>query len=57
MNLRMLTPPHTGEQVYLCYGRHSNLELLELYGFVLEDNPHDEVAVVIALAVVHLFYL
>ena len=31
-----------GEQVFLCYGRHSNLELLELYGFVLDDNPHGE---------------
>jgi len=31
-----------GEQVYLCYGRHSNLELLELYGFMLDENPHEE---------------
>lgn len=30
-----------GEQVFLCYGRHTNLELLQHYGFVLEDNPHD----------------
>ncbi|KAG2501249.1 hypothetical protein HYH03_001056 [Edaphochlamys debaryana] len=30
-----------GEQVMLCYGRHTNLELLEHYGFVLDDNPHD----------------
>ena len=25
----------------LCYGRHTNLGLLEHYGFVLENNPHD----------------
>ncbi|KXZ46488.1 hypothetical protein GPECTOR_43g924 [Gonium pectorale] len=34
-------PYRAGEQVFLCYGRHTNLELLEHYGFVLEDNPHD----------------
>ena len=28
------------EEVFLCYGRHTNLELLEHYGFVLENNPH-----------------
>jgi hypothetical protein len=31
--------------VLLCYGRYSNLELLEHYGFVLEDNPHDFAAI------------
>lgn len=32
-----------GEQVFLCYGRHTNLELLCHYGFVLPSgaNPHD----------------
>jgi hypothetical protein len=30
-----------GDQVFLCYGRHTNLELLEVYGFMLADNPHD----------------
>lgn len=30
-----------GDQVYLCYGTHTNLELLELYGFMLNDNPHE----------------
>jgi hypothetical protein len=30
-----------GEQVFLTYGRHTNLELLQLYGFLLPDNPHD----------------
>ncbi|GAX85075.1 hypothetical protein CEUSTIGMA_g12495.t1 [Chlamydomonas eustigma] len=32
-----------GDQVFLCYGRHSNLELLEHYGFMLDENPHDVV--------------
>ena len=27
--------------MYLCYGRHTNLELLEYYGFVLPTNSHD----------------
>lgn len=31
-----------GDQVFLCYGRHTNLDLLELYGFMLDDNPHDQ---------------
>lgn len=32
-----------GDQVFLCYGTHTNLELLEHYGFVLPAtlNPHD----------------
>lgn len=30
-----------GEQVFLCYGRHTNLHLLRYYGFCLEDNPHN----------------
>ena len=31
-----------GEQIMLCYGRHSNLSLLEHYGFMLPYvNPHD----------------
>ncbi len=45
------TLPHTlpcrykaGEQVFLCYGRHTNLELLKHYGFVLGSNPHDVAA-------------
>lgn len=32
-------PP--GAEVFLCYGSHTNLELLELYGFLLDHNPHD----------------
>ena len=27
--------------MFLCYGRHTNLGLLEHYGFVLASNPHD----------------
>ncbi|GBG59387.1 hypothetical protein CBR_g38413 [Chara braunii] len=34
-----------GEQVYLCYGEHENLDLLEHYGFLLEHNPNDAVRV------------
>ena len=29
------------DQVFLCYGRHSNLQLLIHYGFVLSTNTHD----------------
>jgi hypothetical protein len=29
--------------VFLCYGAYTNLELLELYGFLLPANPHDKV--------------
>ncbi|XP_068640278.1 protein SET DOMAIN GROUP 40 [Aristolochia californica] len=31
-----------GEQVLLCYGTYTNLELLEHYGFVLNSNPSDK---------------
>lgn len=34
-------PYKAGEQVFLCYGAHTNLDLLELYGFLLPSNPHD----------------
>lgn len=30
-----------GEEVYLTYGHHSNVKLLQEYGFVLESNCHD----------------
>lgn len=36
-------PYRKGEQVYLCYGSYTDLELLEHYGFLLPKNPHDEV--------------
>jgi hypothetical protein len=32
-----------GDQVFLCYGHYTNVELLALYGFLLEENPHDAV--------------
>ncbi|KAG2239298.1 hypothetical protein Bca52824_090158 [Brassica carinata] len=32
-----------GEQVLLCYGTYTNLELLEYYGFILEENSNDKV--------------
>ncbi|XP_038896047.1 protein SET DOMAIN GROUP 40 [Benincasa hispida] len=32
-----------GEQVLLSYGTYSNLELLEYYGFLLQENPNDKV--------------
>ncbi|XP_015881388.3 protein SET DOMAIN GROUP 40 isoform X1 [Ziziphus jujuba] len=31
------------EQVLLCYGTYTNLELLEHYGFFLYENPNDKV--------------
>ncbi|CAD5331934.1 unnamed protein product [Arabidopsis thaliana] len=34
---------HLGEQVLLCYGTYTNLELLEHYGFMLEENSNDKV--------------
>ncbi|KAI5069570.1 hypothetical protein GOP47_0015871, partial [Adiantum capillus-veneris] len=34
-----------GDQVLLCYGLYTNLELLEHYGFILPCNPNDKVFV------------
>lgn len=34
-----------GEQVLLSYGTYTNLELLEHYGFILNENPNDKVFV------------
>ncbi|XP_076954133.1 protein SET DOMAIN GROUP 40-like [Bidens hawaiensis] len=31
-----------GEQVLLSYGTYTNLELLEHYGFILDNNPNDK---------------
>jgi hypothetical protein len=31
----------TGEQVFISYGKLTNDELLAVYGFVEDDNPHD----------------
>ncbi|KFM22737.1 Protein SET DOMAIN GROUP 40 [Auxenochlorella protothecoides] len=33
--------PPAGPLVFLDYGRYTNAELMQLYGFVLRDNPHD----------------
>ena len=30
-----------GEEIFLCYGRYTNLELFEHYGMVLTDNAHN----------------
>ena len=30
-----------GDQVFISYGAKSNEQLVQYYGFVLEDNPHD----------------
>ncbi|KAL6069106.1 SET domain-containing protein 4, variant 3 [Balamuthia mandrillaris] len=35
------TPFKKGEQVFICYGKHGNTQLLHLYGFVLNDNQED----------------
>lgn len=32
-------------KVFMCYGLYTNLELLEHYGFLLEDNPHETVII------------
>jgi len=34
-------PYRRGEQVFISYGDRSNDQLLQYYGFVEEDNPHD----------------
>ena len=40
---RVLKAVEAGEQLFLCYGHYTSIQLLCLYGFLLEDNPHDEV--------------
>ena len=32
---------HTGEELFISYGAHSNTVLLERYGFTLLNNPHE----------------
>lgn len=32
----------------MCYGLHTNLELLEHYGFLIDENPHDTVIIPVA---------
>lgn len=36
-------PYSPGDQVFLCYGRYTDLDLLAHYGFLLPVNAHDEV--------------
>ncbi|XP_020529971.1 protein SET DOMAIN GROUP 40 isoform X2 [Amborella trichopoda] len=36
-----------GEQVFLCYGTYTNLELLEHYGFLLSRNPGDKIPILV----------
>jgi hypothetical protein len=38
-----------GDEVFLCYGTYTNLQLLEMYGFLLEHNPHDQIHVALSL--------
>ncbi|KAK4274979.1 hypothetical protein QN277_018130 [Acacia crassicarpa] len=40
-----------GEQVLLCYGLYTNLELLEHYGFLLQENPNDKIFIPLESAV------
>ncbi|KAK7385653.1 hypothetical protein VNO78_31416 [Psophocarpus tetragonolobus] len=40
-----------GDQVLLCYGTYTNLELLEHYGFLLQENPNDKVFIPLEPAV------
>ncbi|KAE9615081.1 putative histone-lysine N-methyltransferase chromatin remodeling SET family [Lupinus albus] len=40
-----------GDQVLLCYGTYTNLELLEHYGFLLHENPNDKVFIPLEPAV------
>ncbi|MED6176231.1 hypothetical protein PIB30_086172 [Stylosanthes scabra] len=40
-----------GDQVLLCYGTYTNLELLEHYGFILQENPNDKVFIPLEPAV------
>ena len=38
-----------GEQVFLCYGKYTNLELLEHYGFLFDRNDHDRAHLAVEL--------
>ena len=39
--MKATTPLKKGSQAFISYGDKSNDELLQLFGFVEEDNPHD----------------
>ena len=38
---RAIEPVAAGEEVFLCYGQHSNWQLLHQYGFALRKNALD----------------
>ncbi|GMH35914.1 hypothetical protein BSKO_03782 [Bryopsis sp. KO-2023] len=44
-HLATLRSYNAGDQVFMCYGCYTNLQLLEHYGFLLEENPHDAVPI------------
>merc|ERR1719440_1997177 len=39
--LTTTTPLRRGEEAFISYGEKSNDELLQLFGFVEAENPHD----------------
>lgn len=43
-------PVNKFEQIFITYGSKSNLELLMLYGFILERNPFDSVEIRISIS-------
>lgn len=40
-SLSMTQPATNGEEIFISYGSRSNDQLLQYYGFVETDNPHD----------------
>ncbi|KND02469.1 protein-lysine N-methyltransferase [Spizellomyces punctatus DAOM BR117] len=45
LEMTVVRPCKTGEEVFNTYGNHSNAALLNRYGFAEEENPFDEVKV------------
>jgi len=44
------------DQLYISYGQKSNLELLNLYGFIAERNPYDSVIIRISMSPKDIFF-